>query len=114
MLMLEMCLIRTHKQSKAQPRPAKQAPPKRVVDRIIYIVAFVEPLFSVPQAYEIYSARSAVNVSVLSWLGFEAMTVIWLWYAAVHRDKLLLLYQGLFFIIDGSVVVGALLYGGSF
>jgi len=83
------------------------------VDRIIYAVACIEPLFSVPQAYEIFRAHSAVNVSIVTWIGYEAMTAIWVWYSIVHRDKLLLLYQGLFLVIDGSIIVGALIYGSS-
>jgi hypothetical protein len=41
------------------------------------------------------------------------MTLIWLWYGIVHKEKTILIYQGLFFVIDGAVVVGAFLYGGS-
>lgn len=40
------------------------------------------------------------------------MTAIWVWYAFVHKEKMILVYQGLFFIVDGAVIVGALLYGG--
>ncbi len=91
----------------------KKPAPKLFVDRIIYAVACIEPLFSVPQSVEIFHAHSAKNVSIVTWLGYEAMTAIWVWYAYVHRDKLLLTYQGLFFIIDGSIIVGALMYGYS-
>lgn len=88
--------------------------PTLMVDRLIYFAAIVEPLFSIPQAYTIFSTRSAQSVSIPAWLGFEFMTLIWIWYGIVHRDRMILIYQGLFFIIDGSVVVGALLYGGAF
>lgn len=84
----------------------------RIIDRLVYVAAIVEPLFSLPQAYQIYNAKAAVNVSILSWLGFEIMTIIWLWYGIAHKDKMILIYQGLFFIIDGSVLVGAIYYGG--
>lgn len=83
----------------------------RLVDRLVYLAAIVEPLFSIPQAYQIYHERAAANVSVLSWLGFEIMTLIWLWYGVVHKEKMILIYQGLFFIVDGSVLVGAVYFG---
>ena len=76
------------------------------------MAAIVEPLFSLPQAYQIYHDQAATSVSILSWLGFELMTLIWLWYGVVHKEKMILIYQGLFFIIDGSVLVGAIYYGG--
>lgn len=89
-----------------------QRSPIRLVDRLVYAVAIVEPLFSLPQAYQIYHDKAAANVSVLSWLGFELLTLIWLWYGIVNRDMKVLLYQGLFFIIDGSVLVGAIHFQG--
>ncbi len=83
------------------------------IDRLIYIAAIVEPLFSLPQAYRIFSTGSAGDISLLSWTGFEFMTAIWIWWAIVHKDKMVLIYQGLFLIIDGSILVGAMMYGAS-
>lgn len=88
--------------------------PHILVDRLIYLAAIVEPLFSLPQAYQIFHTHSAGSVSILTWLGFECMTLIWLWYAVVHKERMIFIYQGLFFIIDGAVLVGAVLYGGKF
>ena len=84
----------------------------KIVDRLVYFVAIVEPLCSIPQAYQIYHDKSAGSVSLLAWIGFELLTLIWLWYGIEHREKMILIYQGLFFVIDGSVVVGAIIYGG--
>lgn len=69
-------------------------------------------MFSLPQAIEVYRTRSAGSVSILSWLGFEMMTFIWIWYGIVHREKIILIYQTLFFVIDGSVLIGAIYFGG--
>jgi uncharacterized protein with PQ loop repeat len=91
----------------------KKAARPLLVDRLVYLAAIVEPLFSLPQAYQIYHNRAAVSVSILSWIGFEVMTLIWLWYGIVHKEKMILVYQGLFFIIDGSILVGAIYYGGT-
>jgi uncharacterized protein with PQ loop repeat len=90
---------------------AKKAIKPKLIDRLVYFAAIIQPLFSLPQAYQIFHARSAADVSILTWLGFEVMAVIWLWYAIVHKDRLILLYQGMFFLIDGSVLVGAIIYG---
>ncbi len=90
----------------------RKATKPRIVDRLVYVAAIIEPLFSLPQAYQIYNDKAATNVSILSWLGFECMTLIWLWYGITHKDKMILIYQGLFFVIDGSVLAGATYYGG--
>lgn len=84
-----------------------------LVDRLIYVAAIVEPLFSLPQAIAIYRTKSAGSVSILAWAGFQVMTSIWIWYAIVHKEKMILIYQSLFFVIDGVVLIGAIYYGGS-
>jgi uncharacterized protein with PQ loop repeat len=109
-------MTRLHRHTQQKTRKAlvvkKQAKPL-LVDRLVYLAAIVEPLFSLPQLYQVWHNRSAGSVSILSWLGFEVMTLIWLWYGIVHREKMILIYQGLFFIIDGSVLVGVLYFHGT-
>lgn len=110
-----MLMSRIHRLKHQKARKilvVKKVVKPKIVDRLVYLAAITEPLFSLPQAYHIYHYKSATSVSILTWLGFECMTLIWLWYAIVHREKMILIYQGLFFIIDGSVLVGALHYGG--
>jgi uncharacterized protein with PQ loop repeat len=108
-----MARLHKHKHQKAQKVLAirKQAMPL-LIDRLVYVAAIVEPLFSLPQSYQIYSDKSAVSTSILTWIGFEVMSLIWIWYAIIHKERTILIYQGLFFIIDGSVLIGAIYYGG--
>jgi len=108
-----MARFNKHKHQKAQKTLAvkKQRKPK-FIDRLVYVAAIVEPLCSLPQAYAVWSTRSAGSVSILSWLGFVVMGAIWVWYAIVNREKIVLIYQGMFFIIDSVVLVGAIVFGG--
>ena len=39
------------------------------------------------------------------------LALIWIWYGVVVKDKSIILYQTLFFLIDGSLMAGAILYG---
>ena len=84
---------------------------KRPIEKFIYLVAIIEPLMSLPQVIQIYKNKSAEDVSLLTWVGYEAMALIWIWYGVVVKDKSIILYQTLFFLIDGSLMVGAILYG---
>jgi len=108
-----MTRIHRHLHQKAQKTLVvkKQKKPK-LVDRLVYIAAIVEPLFSLPQAYTVWHERSAGSISVLSWIGFEIMTLVWIWYAVVHRERMIFIYQTLFFVIDGAVLIGAIHFGG--
>jgi len=91
----------------------KQKPKKELfIDKIILIAAIVEPLFTLPQVILIFRNKDASDVSIITWLGFNLMTLIWIWYAIVHREKVVLIYQLLFFIINCLVIIGALIYGG--
>jgi uncharacterized protein with PQ loop repeat len=108
-----MARFNKHKHQKAQKTLTvkKQRKPK-FIDRLVYVAAIVEPLCSLPQAYAVWSTRSAGSVSILSWLGFVVMGAIWVWYAIVNREKIVLIYQGMFFIVDSVVLVGAIVFGG--
>lgn len=92
--------------------PKQKPKHKLFVDKIIFAAAIIEPIFTLPQAYIIFKNRNAADVSLVTWFGFNILTVIWLWYAIVHRDKVVLVYQGLFFVFNTLVIVGGLLYGG--
>ncbi len=90
----------------------KKAIKPKLIDRLVYFAAVVEPMFSFPQAYQIFHEKSAGSVSILAWVGFQCMTAIWLYYGIVHKEKMIIIYQGLFFIIDGFILGGAVYYEG--
>lgn len=90
----------------------KQSKPQ-VVDRLTYAAAIIEPVITIPQAVIIFREQTAAGVSLGSWIGFQILTAIWVWYGIVHRDWLIITYQGLFFIVQGFVIAGAIIYGAS-
>ncbi len=83
----------------------------RLIDRATYVVAILEPLITVPQVVTIFAQHTAAGVSLSTWFGYEILTVIWLCYGYIHRDKIIILYQGLFMIMQTGVIVGGLIYG---
>lgn len=85
---------------------------KKTIDRIIVFAAVLEPMFVLPQALQIFRNKNADGVSILTWLGLSVLTGIWVWYAYEHKEKMVLLYQGLFFAFNTLVIVGAIIYGG--
>lgn len=84
-----------------------------LVDRLTYAAAIIEPVITIPQALVIFRDQTAAGVSLSSWVGYEILTAIWIWYALVHKQRLILVYQGLFFIIQAVVIVGGFMYGAS-
>jgi len=94
---------------KLKPKQKRQS----FVDKLIIIVAVVEPLCTLPQAIGIFKNRNASGISILTWVGFNLLTIIWIWYAIVHKEKIVLIYQSLFFIFDSLLIIGAIIYGGT-
>ena len=99
-----------HKKKRSVIISSKKSRPL-LVDRLTYAAAIIEPIITIPQALIIFRDQTAAGVSLLSWVGYEMLTAIWLWYAIVHKERLIFVYQGLFFIIQAVVIAGGLIYG---
>ena len=84
-----------------------------LVDRLTYVAAIVEPIITIPQATVIFKEKTAAGISLGSWIGFQILTAVWIWYALVHKDWLILTYQGLFFVVQAAVIIGAIIYGAN-
>jgi len=84
----------------------------KLVDRVTYICAIIEPLLSVPQAYAIWSQRNATGVSITSFTGYWLFSFIWLWYGIEHKDNIIIMYEIMYIILGAVVIVGAVLFGG--
>jgi uncharacterized protein with PQ loop repeat len=89
---------------------ARKAKPL-LVDRLTYAAAIIEPIITIPQVIVIFRDQTAAGVSLFSWVGYQLMTLVWIWYAIVHKDRLILIYQGLFFIVQTAVIIGGIIYG---
>ena len=83
------------------------------VNKIILAPAIIEPLFTLPQAYIIFKNQDASDISLTTWIGFNILTLVWIWYSIVNKEKIVLIYQGLYFILNTIIIIGALIYGGT-
>lgn len=99
-----------HKKKRSVLIPSKKAHPL-LVDRLTYAAAIIEPAITIPQALIIFRDQTAAGISLFSWIGYEVLTAVWLWYAVVHKERLIFIYQGLFFIIQAIVITGGIIYG---
>ena len=94
---------------KVTTKPAKKS---LVVDKLTYAAAIIEPIITLPQAYQIFRDRSAEGVSITAWIGYELLTIVWLWYGVVHKEKMIIIYSALYAFVQLGVIIGALLFGG--
>lgn len=74
------------------------------------IVAIVEPVMTIPQAWEIWFNKSAVNISFVSWCFALFAAVVWLLYAINIKNVPLLISSVLWVFVESAVVIGILVY----
>lgn len=74
------------------------------------IAAVIHPLSAVPQVYSIYSTQDVSGISLLTWLGFMLLGLIFLSYGILHKIRPLIVTQVLWFIVDFLVVIGVIIY----
>ncbi|MBP9826892.1 hypothetical protein KBC99_00230 [Candidatus Saccharibacteria bacterium] len=88
-------------------KPAK----KPWIDKAVMVTAFVEPLAGLPQVIQIFHTRSAKDLSLSSWVAYQLVTVIWLLYGITHKEKPIIIYQGLWLFVQTLVIIGIVIYG---
>ena len=88
-----------------------QKPKKQFFDYFLYFFMVATPLFELPQAYAIYKHQNADNISLSTWGFFVLSSVAWIIYAVRNKLKPLIITYILYICIEGSIVIGILIYG---
>lgn len=81
-----------------------------LIDHLMSVAAVIHPLTATPQVYSIYHTHQVDGVSLMTWLGFMTLGLVFLAYGIAHRIKPFIVTQVLWFIVDSLVVIGILLY----
>lgn len=68
-------------------------------------------LMTVPQVWTIWINQQAAGVSVLSWGAYLLSAVLWFWFGLKQGDKNIYLPCIGWMVLNGAVVVGAIVYG---
>ena len=97
-----------HKVKHAYPAEKKWV---KWFDKLMLIIAVINPLVTLPQAIKIYTTHTASGLSIFSWAGYTLFAIPWLIYGVIHREKPLIIAYILVFLLNLSVLVGVLIYG---
>lgn len=71
----------------------------------------IGPVMTLPQVYAVWVLKQAEGVSVLTWASYVGTNLFWIAYGLVHREKPIILTYCLWIIMNGSVALGAIVYG---
>lgn len=77
------------------------------VDKLVYLAVIFGPMMTLPQVYSIWIEKSD-GVSVISWVSYLVIAVIWLFYGLKHKEKPIIVVQLLWIVLDVLIVVGLL------
>ncbi|MDN5819376.1 MAG: hypothetical protein L0H36_01440 [bacterium] len=94
-----------------QKLSAKTSKRVRLINRMMMVASIIHPLTTVPQVYEIYSSQNATSVSLLTWLGFMVIGLIFLAYGLTHKLTPFIVNQIIWFVLDLIIIIGIILYG---
>lgn len=83
----------------------------RIFDRVMMVVAVINPLLAIPQITHIFSLKNAAGLSLISWAGYALFNIPWLVYGFIHKEKPLIIAYILAFLFNLAVVAGIVLYG---
>ena len=79
--------------------------------RFIYLVGALGPIMTIPQVMKIWGEQEAAGVSVISWSAYSLLSIFWIIYGIVDRDKPIIFMFTAYFILNILVVIGAIQYG---
>ncbi len=80
------------------------------LDRALVFVALLGPIATIPQIVKIFFEKNAQGLSLISWSIFLALSVPWIVYGFVHREKPIFFAYIFYFFTNLLVVIGIMLY----
>lgn len=83
---------------------------KRFLDKLIFVIGILGPLFTLPQVYTIYVHKNASGVSAFTWVTLFLFSTVWIAYGIAHKEKVIIITYTLWFFINGMIALGAILY----
>jgi uncharacterized protein with PQ loop repeat len=98
---------RIHQKNETFPSQDKL---KNMLDKAMYFIGALAPIMTIPQVYKIWIEKSGESISLLSWGTYTLVSLFWVLYGIVHKEKLLIFIHTSLFIMNGLVVLLTFLY----
>ena len=92
------------------PDREKDSHLKRVLDRVAYPVAIIGPLSSLDQILRIWNEKSAEGVSPVVWVVLLFTSTFWVFYGAVHHEKVIFFGHIIWFIFSATILLEIILF----
>jgi len=80
------------------------------LERLMIFVAVVGPFANLPQLLKIWIKKKTNGVSLVSWILFSILSLVWLIYGIVKKDKYIIIALGITLILQLLIVIGTVIY----
>ena len=90
------------------------ASPKHIastLDIAVYIVSFMGMFVTLDQVRLVWFDHQTAGVSFVTWAFYTVSASVWCTYGYIHKDKVLIITNLLWILINGSVALGIAIYG---
>lgn len=96
-------MYKPHKSHKSKPGA------NHLLDSLIYPIAILSPVMTIPQIAEIWIHHSA-KLSLITWGSYATVSAFWFVYGVQHKEKPIIIGNGLSIVAHSLVVIGILLF----
>lgn len=90
------------------PHPDKL---KHFVDKLVMFAGVVGVIMTFPQIWLIYFEKTAVGLSVVSWISYWVIGMVWLLYGIIHKERPIIVINAIWFFLHLSIIIGIFMYG---
>ncbi|MBI5355084.1 MAG: hypothetical protein HZB68_01370 [Candidatus Aenigmarchaeota archaeon] len=97
-----------HKRKPVSPEAEKW---KSFMDKAIYPVSAAGIVMTFPQIAKIYGEKDASGLSLASWVAYLAITLFWLAYGLMHRERPIIFSSAVWIALYIVIIAGIIAYG---
>ncbi len=83
---------------------------KKLIDKLIYVAAVIYPLAGLPQIIQVFASKSAEDLSLLSYLLFFVLEMVFLAYGLLYKLRPIILSAVLWVVYYIAALVGIIMY----
>lgn len=79
-------------------------------EKLIIFVAIVGPFTNLPQLINVWIKKKVDGVSVISWILFSIVSVVWLTYGIIKKDKYITITFTVTLILQLMITIGTIVH----
>jgi uncharacterized protein with PQ loop repeat len=82
----------------------------RKIDALTYVITLLNLFFTLDQVRIIWIEHDAAGVSLITWGFYTLAAVVWLFYGLVHKERVIVVANTCWIVMNAIITIGALLY----